>query len=631
MAYKIIAGMSQQFYHTIPDGLDMIVTSPTREGIFKNLSQIHFNKFPEFITDILTKVEGHILVDITDGQGDEKQDILTINPRGKRCLTQCKHTAAYGKHYNGDDLDLMMAACLRKNCQEAIFITNSDLTPQGKKYVTDDEYNRGIRSKKDYRKIDYWNGLKIWDRIKNNPDIINKWFGNLGQVHGLRNFKFDLTIQKMPYADSDIGYEGEAFADIINKLKLMPWIEEIEEDSLYHANISQNYEISLKKWFQHTGELDINFMSPTNDLEFINKALYALTIEVKVKSDQPFSPLALRDEIVKKISNEVLRDKLPDGKWWHILTSQAKSFIYLHDIREPREIDLTSAEAFVKMNDISTENEKAYSTDLGEKFKLVQNEDDYTLLHKTTIIQMTTLFEQKMNPVFQYNNQIIQYAQLDRIKNFDFFAIQGINSSMMMRLRRLLHHEWFVFQQNYDTVIWAQDPTTEADIIKSVHDKIVAVGLKKLVVNKKDVPKILRDVQTDIAPATWIYTSEVNSLTTPMLLDRRIFMLSKDIKSKKLSVEKQMRLLELKYLYEHEHGFENTEGTHKVNSKELKGMLFEIFTFRGIRMLDIGYSNDKVSVWVRFKEARLESSAELAQHYIKEFKSIYDRVKKIIA
>jgi hypothetical protein len=57
-------------------------------------------------------------------------------------------------------------------------------------------------------------------------------------------------------------------------------------------------------------------------------------------------------------------------------------------------------------------------------------------------------------------------------------------------------------------------------------------------------------------------------------------------------------------------------------------MLFEFFTFRGNRMLDIGISNGEVSVWVRFKEARIESSAELAQHYIKEFKGIYDRVKK---
>ncbi len=631
MALKTIGGMSQLYYHVIPGNLEMIVTSPTRDGIFKNLSQIHFNKFTEFIADILVKVEGHKLVDITDGQGDEKQDILTINPEGRRCLTQCKHTISYTDHYNGDDLDLMMAACLRKDCMEAIFVTNSDLTPQGKKYVTDGEYNRGISSEEDFRKISYWNGLKIWDRIKNNQDIINKWFGNLGQVHGLRNFKFDLTIQKMPFKAEDTNNAAEVFEDIFRLLKLMPWVKEVEENFLHQVNISDKYEITLKKGFQVTSELDINFMSPSTDLEFINKALSALTIEVKVKSDQPFSPGSLRDEIVKRIFNEVLKDKLENDEWWQILTSQAKSFIYLHDIGEPREIDLASAEAFVKTNNTSTISEIKYATELGQKFKVVASEDDYIFLHKTTLIQTTILFEQKINPVHQYNNQIVQYGQLDKIKDFDFFSIKGIDSSMMMRLRRLLHYEWFVFQMNEDTLIWAQDPNTEPAQIDTVNTKILAVGLTKQQVRKEDVPIILRNIRNDLAPATWMYTSEINSLTTPILLDRRIFMLSKDIRSKKLILQKQMKLLELKYNYEHEFGFVNlNEGIYSINSNELKGMLFDIFTFRGVRMLDIGFNNNKVSVWVRFKEGNLESSESLAQHYIGEYKKIYNQVKKII-
>ena len=66
-----------------------------REGIFKYLSQIGYDKFPEFVLDILIKIEGHSPIDVTDGQGDEKQDIITLNPSGERCLTQCKHTVEY--------------------------------------------------------------------------------------------------------------------------------------------------------------------------------------------------------------------------------------------------------------------------------------------------------------------------------------------------------------------------------------------------------------------------------------------------------------------------------------------------------------------------------------------------------
>ena len=51
MKYNIVAGVSQQFYHSIPSDLDLIQTSPTRDGVFQMLSQIPYDKFPEFILD----------------------------------------------------------------------------------------------------------------------------------------------------------------------------------------------------------------------------------------------------------------------------------------------------------------------------------------------------------------------------------------------------------------------------------------------------------------------------------------------------------------------------------------------------------------------------------------------------
>nr|WP_288836375.1 hypothetical protein [uncultured Flavobacterium sp.] len=87
MSHSIISGITQHFYHTVPSDLDLITTTPTREGVFKYLSQIGYDKFPEFILDVLIKVEGHTAIDVTDGQGDEKQDILTINTQGERCVS----------------------------------------------------------------------------------------------------------------------------------------------------------------------------------------------------------------------------------------------------------------------------------------------------------------------------------------------------------------------------------------------------------------------------------------------------------------------------------------------------------------------------------------------------------------
>jgi hypothetical protein len=127
MLYQQVGGMTPHIYHTLPDSIDEISTDPLKENIFKMLSQISYDEFPEFVKDVLVKVEGHRLFDITDGVGDEKQDILTFDKDGKRCLTQCKHTINHESHYNGDEVDLMVVACMRKNCSHALLSPTATL------------------------------------------------------------------------------------------------------------------------------------------------------------------------------------------------------------------------------------------------------------------------------------------------------------------------------------------------------------------------------------------------------------------------------------------------------------------------------------------------------------------------
>lgn len=97
--FSILQGITEVHYHVIPGELESITLHPEREAIFKYLVQIGPDKFLEFIVDILVLVEKHKPVDITNGAGDEKQDILTLTPAGARHLTQCKHTINYKEHY----------------------------------------------------------------------------------------------------------------------------------------------------------------------------------------------------------------------------------------------------------------------------------------------------------------------------------------------------------------------------------------------------------------------------------------------------------------------------------------------------------------------------------------------------
>jgi len=634
MGYNIISGMSQQFYHTIPSDMDLISTIPTREGIFRYLSQIGYDKFPEFILDILVKVERYKPVDVTDGQGDEKQDILTINPNGERCLIQCKHTIDYKSHYNGDDLDKMVSACLRKKCKEAIFITNSDLTPQGKKYVTDEEYSRGLEETGITLKVDYWSGYKIWEKIKVNTDIINKWFSGLGQVHGLRSFKFDLTIQQLPYINTPSS-ESDSFDKILKVLSDKEWIKEVSPGMHYEANISDDYSVNFKRWFQFMGGLDINYQLPKDDLSFINSPLFALTIEVVMKSgNEIYSPDKIQKQILKKISDEVLF-KLEKDKWWHFTNSQTKSFIYLHDISEPREIDLTSAKTYIKVDSNAFDTELDFCKLSETDFEILrEDEDDYICTHKASNTCVIQMFEQKINPVEQYNNQLIQLNQINKLKAYNFYAVEKIYSSLIMRVRRLLRHEWFAIQENDDTLIWAIPPDYDNEKVTLSHSKIKALGLSILQKREEEIQYILDNCKKDLVPSSWMYTSKISELSFPVLLNARIFWLSRDLKvTKKQSPEKLVELLKLKYSLEYDYGYDHMNGKkeQQINSKEIMDILFDIMTIRGKRMLDIKTFQNPITVNIRFKEGLLKSSNDLSLDYILEFNKIFNKIEKILS
>jgi restriction endonuclease len=191
MRYQQLSGNTPTIYNSIPSEKSSLLAAPRQEAILTYLSKIDHRYFPEFVKDILTLVENHQLVDITDGSGDEKQDILTITPDGKRCLVQCKHTSDYYSKYRGDDLDLLLGACIRKDCRIGLFITNGDITVQAKRYITDNEYLKGWPKGVDTLTIDYWNYYKIWEKISSNSTILNKWFG--GSVKHMGFEILDLT------------------------------------------------------------------------------------------------------------------------------------------------------------------------------------------------------------------------------------------------------------------------------------------------------------------------------------------------------------------------------------------------------------------------------------------------------
>jgi len=634
MKYNIIGGVLQQHYHTIPQDIDMIKTSPSREAIFKYLAQIGYKKFPEFIADILVKVDGHTLIDITDGPGDEKRDIYT-EKGGKKYLIQCKHTINFKNISRGDDLDLLFSACIRKDCLEGLFITNTDLTPQAKRFIHDKEYSRGWRGSHDDRPIiDYWNDSKIWNKISTNSDILNKWFSGLGQVHGIRNFKFDLTFQKMPYNENT---ESKTIDELFELLTSHDGITVLEKDLLYEARIDDNFKVFIKRWFQFPESLRINFISPTDNLNFLNRPYYSFSVEVQVMQViDKFSVSDIHNSITKYFGNKILTHIGKDS-WWHIISSQPKSFIYLHDIGEPREIELAEAKTYVKVDNYKCTNELDYCLLNNKRYNREttqdDQQDDLIWTDQESGIQIILMFEQKMHPMDVFNYQVQQFQNIGQLKSHTFRVVTKVDNRMMMRVRKLLHVKWFALYSEKQELFWTYPPNVDENLVLKHEKKIESLGLKILHVKPVDIDKILNNIINDINPAIWHTNSTMNSLSVPISLEKRIFWLSKDIKIKKPFTEAVLEnLIKYKFTYENEYGFDNLQGDESLtlHSGEIKETLFDLFTFRGKRMLDIATHNTPLSINLRFREHILNPSDDITTFYLQEFSEAYEDISLIL-
>ncbi|MGF7079065.1 restriction endonuclease [Mucilaginibacter sp. UYCu711] len=632
MPHQIVSGITEHFYHTLPDDLDMITTNPLKENIYKMLSQIPYKKFPEFVLDVLIKVEHHTPFDITDGPGDEKQDILTINPKGQRCLTQCKHTINISSHYSGDELDLMVAACLRKDCKEAIFVTNGDLTPQGKKYVTDKEYERGWPDKENMIAIDYWNDLRLWEKIKNNSDILNKWFSGLGQTHLLRSFQFYISIRLLPveHAESDHEYLPEILEDLVNKTT----ITKDSDQNLYNGSF-KDFSIVIKTGVQIDSQLGVHYINPKDDIGLLHQAVRVLSVKVTMgDAIDKYSPALIKDQIIQLL----FKNNLPgieNEKWWHLIGSHSTAFIFLHDIGEPRQITFDSGTTYVKNQKLELINELDYCRLDPNEFSLAgTDEDDDTIwIHKESDVQVIQLFDEKLNPADVYNNQVIQIGNLKTYKDYNFKAVVGVDNKLLMRVRRILPTEWVAVQQDQDTLIWGIPPDTEPDKITKIEIKLKSLGLEILLITSEDRDKLLAEVQNDLPPTTTMYRSDLNKVGFPIDLPGRVFWLQKELKlEKNTGYELAIELLKFKYLFDNLNGFDNLRGQTTMNShtNELPSLLFDIFTFRGKKMMDIGILNNPITICIRYREEKTEPSNVLALEYLKEFLVTFNEIEYLV-
>ena len=630
----ILQAFTEQYYHTVPGELKKITLTPEREAIFKHIAQIGSTKFPEFILDILTHVDGHKSIDITDGPGDEKQDILTVTPSGERQLTQCKHTINYKNKYTGNELDVLFAACCRKNCKKGILVTNSDLTPQAKRYVTDREFARGWRGNHaNLPEIDYWNNNRIWERIATNDAILNKWFSGMGQTHGLRQFSFHLIVQNLPSGDVQRIKCEEIFVSLKNKVP----ITQIDKSNSYEIILNEELSFIIGDSFHSDLDIGLNYIPTEKEHGLVNIPLWSIAIQVKVANTVgQYSSSTYRDMVVKFLGSNAL-PILTKNDWRHFIATTPKAFIFLQDMVLPKIISVSEAESYLRVEDfpVTLEREWVFLKEKDGYQRLSDGENaDLEWLHVDSEIKVALLLEQRIHPIRAYEYRIHQIQLLKKISNYNFRAVSNADQEVVDRIRRTVDPKWIVLLSSNNDLFWAFPPTEKAENILKCDKILQRQGIVVKIVADEDRSELLKMIDIDSPLSSWGFSGNENDLTIPIWLNKRIYWLSKEVKIEKSpqSLDTWIELFKFKASYENQHGFNFMQGKEEstVASEEIQGFLFDLTSIRGRRMLDFVISNNKVFVNLRIREVTVESSASLIPAYIEEMNDILKGIFNIL-
>lgn len=630
---KVVQGATAYHYHALPSDLTRATISPQREAMFQYLARLGSDTFVDFITDILMQVEGHTLVDRTDGPADEKQDILTLDPAGERHLTQCKHTINYQDNSTGDELDVLFSACFRKNCRRALYVTNADLTVQAKRYVTDKEYLRGSHTpERDVPSIDCWNGRRIWDRVSRSNAILNKWFSGMAQAHALRRFFLDVVITRMP-AGKPCPLDSKAVA---RELEKTCRVAAVPENRSFDVTVDAGLMLNLSDWFRGSDELGVGFLPPIEGLRLPNVPLRAVRVQALVSDGEGvFDAAAYRDRIAT-----VITDALPDpgdGAWWHAVATAPQAFVFLQDVAKAVLVQIERPETFVRVGATGTRAERSWAMRPGDGFSLVGRPDDpedVTWTHDATGAALQVLVEESVHPALAYQLHLRQSQIVRELRTHAFRAVERADAVVVETIRRLTDPRWFVLQSSSGEVFWAYPPDVNGALVEQLERALRRRGIEVLTVRDEDRSEILGSVEQAPPDCAGMLVTGERASVMPIVLDRRIFWISAERELRvRPSKEQALEVLKYKAGYEARHGYDLLAGETEATfaSEELDALLCDPVSFRGSRMIDVGLGGRKVSIHLRVRDGSLASAAELADSYVEELTLICDDVLRLLA
>ena len=598
---RILRGTSVEYHHEIPSDLQSLTVTPEQKAIFQYLSAVGPDRFQDFVADVLVLTQGHTLVDVTGGPGDEKQDILTTTPDGQRQLTQCKHSINYSAKSSGDELDLMFGAAMRKDCQVALYVTNGDLTPQAKRYINDQEYQRG--SKVDptlFPKLQYWTGRHIWERIAGHAQLLNKWFSGAAQVHGLRSVSVRMITTKMPERD----------------------VQDQSPDAVQSAFEGKDGKFALEvgTWFASAHEVP----SAAGRLTY-NSPVPALKTQISQMAKGTFDV----DQGILLAATAALFSVGDADGWIHEHISAPASVLFVHDLERPVMCEVGEARSFVKVGD-EIEDELVWCFDPGTGFER-DAEDDETWNHTQTGAQWTMSVEQQIGHHEAYGIMLRQQQLAHSAQRYTFWVMENSRRNQEL-LMSLVTVQGMILERGDSHLLLAL-PMPDAEAIARQFESYCQrneVGYRVLDDEEREI--VLSNVEEMPIQQSKI-VSDIREILTPINLTARFALLVRKIRLSSLSAETLMTFLTYKWTWEQRRGFDPMlgENTVQIGSEELLGRLFDFQTFRGSHMLDIGIGDDESLLYMRRVITTTERASRLALEMLNDLEEVIAALTAIAA
>lgn len=172
----------------------------------KNLDE---KQFPFLVADILYLIYKHTEIRIVDGPGDGKRDIISIDKKGRQCITQCKYHVDNKKSVSSRETDEIAIALVKFNAQTGIFATTGKLSPQAKREFTTNftQYE-----------LAYLEGVDIVDLVLSSPILSSVWVNNESIELTSKALVFPFVIRKIleDKPISEINHVSRSSDKIIN-------------------------------------------------------------------------------------------------------------------------------------------------------------------------------------------------------------------------------------------------------------------------------------------------------------------------------------------------------------------------------------------------------------------------------